>query len=372
MSNLASRVKELYHTLHQMPEVGFEEIKTSTYLAEQLQTAGYAVRTGVGGTGIIGTLTSGKPGPVVGLRADMDALAHTVDGKDVNIHSCGHDSHSAMVLTAAEEIARRGLNSGTIKILFQPAEEKFSGASRMIEDGAIEDLDFLFGIHLRPIQEAKFGQATPALYHGASYILQAVITGAPSHGARPHLGINAIDAAAAAVYAVNSVHVNPAVPATAKVTKLQAGGAALNAIPDKAYLALDVRAQYNDVMEELIQKVTNAIKGGAAALGAAAEVKVTGGAPAAEYDKDATNLARKAIVAVLGADGLLDPVITPGGEDFHYFVKHKPTLKTAYMGLGVDLTPGLHHPKMQFNTDGLINGVNILLYMVNKQLGLKA
>jgi amidohydrolase len=366
MIDLAKRVQGVWSYLHTIPEVGFEEFKTAAYLAEELTKAGYAVTTGIGGTGVIGVIDSGCPGPTLALRADMDALAHQTDDGICAIHSCGHDAHSAMVLTVAEEIAAQGIQKGKVKIIFQPAEEKLFGALRTIEDGAIDDVDILLGIHLRPIQEAELNQATPALCHGASYIMEAEIEGEACHGARPHLGINAIDAAAAVVQAINAIHVNPVIPATVKVTKFQAGGAALNAIPGKAQLAFDLRAQNNIVMNELREKTTQAIHGGAATVGAQAEIQLLGGCPAAEYDADTVALAREAIVAVLGEQGVIAPITTPGGEDFHFYVKHKPTLKTGYIGLGADLTPGLHSPKMTFNQGALINGVHILLYMVNK------
>ena len=176
MSSKEARIQETYDALHAMPEVGFEEVKTSAWLAERIKAAGFAVTTGVGGTGIVAVLKGKEAGPVVALRADMDALAHVVDGKDVCVHSCGHDSHCTMVLTAAEELAAAGISRGTLKILFQPAEEKLFGATRMIEAGALDDVDIVLGIHLRPIQEAKTGQATPALYHGSSYIMEATIS----------------------------------------------------------------------------------------------------------------------------------------------------------------------------------------------------
>ena len=370
MKDLRNRVHEICSYLHTIPEVGFEEFKTAAYLAKELESAGYAVKKGVGGTGVIGLFDSGKPGPTIALRADMDALSHLVDNQECAIHSCGHDAHSAMVLTVAENIAARGINNGKVKIIFQPAEEKLFGALRVIEDGAIDDVDILLGIHLRPIQEAKLNQATPALCHGASYIMEAEIKGETSHGARPHLGVNAIDAAAAVVNAINGIHLDPVIPATIKVTKLQAGGAALNAIPNKAYMAFDLRAQTNVAMEEMQRKATRAIKGGVATVGACADIQIKGGCPAAEYNDEIIILAREAILDVLGKEGLLEPIITPGGEDFHFYLKHKPSLKTGYIGLGCDLTPGLHNPKMVFDQAALINGVNILLHMVNKLVGI--
>lgn len=366
-----SNVKMHYNVLHAIPELGHEEYKTSAYLAEKLFDAGYEIHTGVAGTGVIGMLRGGQAGPVVVIRADMDALNHVIDGKECAIHSCGHDAHSAMVLAMAEQIAVQGIARGMLKVLFQPAEETLVGALSIINVGVIDDADIMIGIHLRPEQEAKSGQATAALYHGSSYILEASLQGVSAHGARPHLGVNVIDAAAAVVNAVNAIHMNPVVPTTVKVTKLQAGGGALNAIPDKAELALDLRSQDNNLMEELIKKTTRAIETAAETVGAKADVSVRGGVPAAEYHQDIIQLAEDAIVETLGREGLLPPITTPGGEDFHFFVKHKPSIKAGYLGLGCNLTPGLHHPQMTFDQEALQIGVDILNLMVNKLLGSK-
>ena len=229
-------------------------------------------------------------------------------------------------------------------------------------------MDAIVGIHLRPEQEAKKGQATPALCHGSSGRIEATIEGVAAHGGRPHLGVNAIDAAAAVVNAINAIHMNPVVPYSIKVTKLLAGGAATNLIPDQAEMAIDVRAQQNGLMQELLKKAEAAIGNAAASVGAKAVTRIKTGPPAAEYTEEMVELAREAIVAVLGKAGLLPPIITPGAEDFHFYVKRKPTIKAAYIGLGCDLTPGLHHPQMKFDVGSLINGVNILQHIVNRML----
>jgi amidohydrolase len=365
---IKARVQELYAILHGMPELGLQEVRTAAFLAEQLRNTGYAVQTGVGGTGVIGVLRGEKPGSVLALRADMDALKHMIGGQECAIHSCGHDAHSAMVLCVAEQAAKRKLASGTLKILFQPAEETIVGALALIDAGAIADVDAIVGIHLRPEQEAKKGRATPALYHGTSGRIETTIEGVAAHGGRPHLGVNAIDAAAAVVNAINAIHMNPVVPSSIKVTKLLAGGAATNLIPDKAEMTMDVRAQQNGLMKDLLNKAEAAIANAAASVGAKAVTRIKSGPPAAEYTEEMVELAREAIVAVLGKAGLLPPVITPGAEDFHFYIKRKPTIKAAYLGLGCDLTPGLHHPQMKFDVGSLINGVDILLYMVNRIL----
>lgn len=363
-----TRVEELYRILHGMPELGLQEVKTAAFLAGQLRSAGYDVQTGVGGTGVVGVLRGAKPGLVLALRADMDALKHIVDGQERAIHSCGHDAHSAMVLCAAEQAAKRGLDAGTLKILFQPAEEVLLGAKALVDAGAIADVDAMVGIHLRPEQEARKGQATPALCHGSSARIETTIEGTAAHGGRPHLGVNAIDAAAAVVNAVNAIHMNPVVPSSIKATKLLAGGGATNVIPDKAEMAIDVRAQRNDVVRELLAKAEAAIGNAAASVGAKATTRIKTGPPAAEYNEELIELAREAIVAVLGKWGLLPPIITPGAEDFHFYVQRKPALKATYIGLGCDLTPGLHHPAMRFDVGSLIHGVNILGCVVDKVL----
>ena len=368
MTEVKARVQELYLILHAMPELALQETRTATFLAGHLRRAGYSVETGVGGTGVVGVLRGEKSGPVLALRADMDALKHMVDGRECAIHSCGHDAHSAMVLCVAEQVARSRPKRGVLKILFQPAEETLAGALSLIEAGAVADVDILVGIHLRPEQEAKKGQATPALQHGSSGRIEATIQGVAAHGGRPHLGINAIDAAAAVVNAINAIHMNPVVPSSIKVTKLLAGGAATNLIPDEAEMAMDLRAQENGVMKDLLKKAEVAIGNAAASVGAKALTRVKEGAPAAEYSQEMVELAREAIVAVLGKPGLLPPVITPGAEDFHFYTKRKPTIKAAYIGLGCDLTPGLHHPQMKFDVGSLINGVDILRHMVARVL----
>jgi len=366
--DIQTRVIKTYDDLHAIPEIGFEEVKTSAYLAGKLEEFGFAVKRGLGGTGILGELTGTEPGPTVGLRADMDALAHSVNGEVIISHSCGHDAHSAMVLAAAEAFAQKGIQRGTLKILFQPAEELLFGARRMIADGAAEGLDMLFGIHLRPAQEAKSGQATPALHHGASWVVKAHIEGKTAHGARPHLGINAIHAAAGVIQAVNAIATNPVIPSSIKATRIKGGGPASNAIPASAEITFDVRCRENSAMDEMIKQIGQAIESASASVGAVGRMEIVGGVPAAEYNKEMIELAKEAIVEIMGAEGLLDEIITPGGEDFHFFAKERPGIKTAYLGLGCNLVPGLHDPSMTFDKTALIKGTEILVNLAEKAL----
>lgn len=361
-------VLKIYEYLHTIPEVGMQEVKTSAYLADELEKLGFTVQRNVGGTGVVGVYSTGKAGPVVGIRADMDALSHLIDGKTVAIHSCGHDSHSSMALVAASRLIK-SIKVGTLKILFQPAEETLQGALAMLEAGAIDDVDFLFGQHIRPIQEIRMGTISPGVFHSASVVLDVTIKGQTAHGARPHLGVNSIDAAAMAVLAVNSIRTNPVIASSIKVTAIHAGGAASNAIPDKTTVVLDVRSQTNEGMAYNLEKIEQAIKNAAAANGASAEIVKRGGVPAADLDEGLIQEMSGIITDILGEKGLAPRIYTPGGEDFHYFVEKKPHLKVAFFGLGCDAQPGMHDPHMSFDKACLNTGVELLFRAVMSKLG---
>lgn len=357
---------KIYEYLHSIPEYSWQEFKTSDFIKDKLIEAGFEVTTNVNDTtGIIAVLKASEEGPVYAVRADMDALVFNIEGEDKAIHACGHDANSTMALAAALAIAEKGITKGTLKMVFQPAEEVLGGAESILESGMLSDVDEMVGIHLRPIQEAKLGQATPALSHGASGFITATVKGLNAHGARPHQGINVIDAAVAVVNAINAIHLNPSVPFSVKTTKLVAGGSASNIIPDKAEMAFDLRAQTNEAMTELIEKTKNAIINGAKTVGADVEVEHKGGVPGAAHDQGVIDRTREAIIKVLGQ--AMDPIITPGGEDFHYY-STKGNIKTAYIGLGADLTPGLHNPEMVYNTDALLTGAKIIATAIDQRL----
>ena len=366
-----SNVLKHYGYLHTIPEVGLEEVKTSAYLAEQLEQAGFKVTRNVGGaTGVIGVYDSGVEGPTLALRADMDALGHVIDGVPCARHTCGHDAHSSMVLSAAEEIIREKIvNKGRLKILFQPAEEIAAGALTMIKGGAIDDVDMIIGSHIRPEEECRKGFAIPAMWYSASGTVDVIIHGKPAHGARPHLGVNAIDAAAAAINAVNAIHLNPNFSYSAKPTRFICDSGVTNAIPAEAHVNWDIRAAENDVMALLQEKIVKAIEGGVSTVGATAEIKFIKELPAAELDDGMTNLLAETITDVMGKDALLAPFKTAGGEDFFFYTRHKPSIKAGFFGLGVNAVPGLHHPDMHFDTDALETGVNLFKAAVKKILG---
>lgn len=359
----------VWQDLHRMPELGMQEFKTSAYLADALEKLGYEVTRGVGGTGVVGVIRGTEPGPVLLLRADMDALPFkNEDGSIECVHACGHDGHCAMMLATAAELVGK-VRRGTLKILFQPAEELLTGALAVIKAGAIDDVDIAHGMHVRPIQDIPSGTACAAVRHTSSTFMKIELQGRAAHASRPHLGVNCAEAAALVTSAICAIKLNPAAVWSCKVTSIQAASSAANIIPDHGELTLDVRAQTDGLMEELLEKVRRAAEGAAASVGATAVVTVPEEIiPAADYDEDLVAEVAETIKEVLGADKLAKDC-GGGGEDFHHFRKARPHIKAAYFGVGAGCTPGLHARNMTFDTAMLENGVKIMTAMALKKIG---
>ena len=357
--DIAPRLRKIFDHLHEHPEISWKEYKTTTFIKSLLEQEGYEVHTFSNSTGLYVEIGQGKP--VIGLRTDMDALWQEVDGEMRANHSCGHDGHMTMIIGVLLMFKKlQPQFKGTLRILFQPAEEKGEGALSFIERGLIDDIDYLFGVHLRPFQELEDGTFSPALHHGASMMIAAEIYGVEAHAARPHLGKNAIEIGSSLVEALKSIHIDTMIPYSVKVTKFHAGGESGNIIPGKAFINLDVRAQTNDGMEELVKDIRRIVDAVCKLYDAKIVLKVLMDIAAAEVDEEAQDILEHAIIQSVGDENVSPPLFTPGGEDFHFYSKQRPTVKTTMLGVGCDLTPGLHHPNMTFNRDQLITGVEIL------------
>ncbi|WP_047382063.1 MULTISPECIES: amidohydrolase [unclassified Cetobacterium] len=359
-------VEQLFDRLHEIPERGFEEFETSKILISELEKYDFKIHKKVGGTGIVAIYDSGKPGPILALRADMDALEFIVDGRVVNIHACGHDANCAMVMAAAKYCKEKGIKKGILKIIFQPAEELTGGALAMLKDPRLGKIDELIGIHLRPIEDMKLGEASEAVYHSATVQLRYKIKGLSAHGARPHLGVSALEAAVLATNAVNSIKINPAVNHSIKVTNISVEGRTYNKIPSEALLALDIRSESNEVMSIMKEKVKVAVDMATKSIGATAEEVYFGEVIAATYDEEMVQTCKIAIEKVLGKS--YGRMVNYGGEDFHYFTRDLKC-KSSYLGIGAEAVPGLHHEKMTFKKEALTIGEKILIEIVSERLG---
>ncbi|WP_264737573.1 M20 peptidase aminoacylase family protein [Cytobacillus firmus] len=349
----------VFNHLHENPEVSWREYKTTEYLQKFLEYRGFQVQLFGDCTGL--AVEVGEGSPCVALRADMDALWQEVDGKFQANHSCGHDAHMTMGVGAMLLLQKTGFpKKGKMKFIFQPAEEKGTGALKMIEHGVLDDVDYLYGVHLRPIQEIRDGEASAAIYHGAARFLTGEIIGEDAHGARPHLGQNAIEIGASFIHEIKNIHLDPMVPHTAKMTKFHAGSDSGNIIPGKASFSLDLRAQTNEVINALGEKIETITEYLSKLYGVKISLETKANVAAAEVDEEAQHYLEKAIVNVLGAGRLKEPIVTSGGEDFHFYTLKKPNIKAAMLGLGCDLKPGLHHPDMTFNREAIYSGMEIL------------
>ncbi|PLT33388.1 amidohydrolase [Bacillus sp. V5-8f] len=354
------RLINTYHDLHSLAEPSWEEKKTSLYIRERLTEAGLTVKNFSSHYGIVAEIP-GQSEKVVALRADMDALLQEVDGEVKPNHSCGHDGHSTMVLFAALAIAQSGIQpKHTLRFIFQPAEEKGEGALRMMEEGALEDVTHLFGLHVRPSMEVPYGKASPVIIHGASATIKGTIKGLQAHASRPEDGINAIEAAALIVRKLKEYKLETEIPYSIKMTQLQTDNEASNVIPETCTFTIDARAQTNEVMTELKLVVKRIMKKSMEESGSTISWKVEGFVPAAIQNEKAIKIAETAIAAELGADNVAPDCVSRGGEDFHFYTVKNPGITATMVGLGCGLEPGLHHPKMTFNLEALVYGAKIL------------
>ncbi|GAE37375.1 M20 peptidase aminoacylase family protein [Halalkalibacter akibai] len=361
------QLEETYQHLHSIAEVSWEEKNTTKYLAAELEKLNIPYETFPEHTGLVGTWIGSEDGPVVAVRADIDALWQNVDGVWKANHSCGHDGHATIALYSIKLLKEIGFTpKGIIKIIFQPAEETGQGAKALIRKGVVEDVNYLLGLHLRPIQELQIKQAAPAIYHGATRVLQGKVKGIQAHAARPHLGVNVLDSIAAIINAINSIKMDPTISSSAKVTMVRTEGKNLNIIPDEAIFGIDLRTQTNEIMDDLVSQVTKAVFGAASFNGAEVELETVTSLMAAVPDRWMEEVVQEAITEVLGEGGTFAPIVTPGGEDFHYYPVKKSDLQATMIGLGADLTPGLHHPQMTFNPSALQDGVAIMSKSVIK------
>lgn len=354
---VTQQIRNWFEHFHANPEVSWKEHETTKEIGRILTEMGVPFKTFEDVTGVVAEI--GKGDSVIAVRADIDALWQEVDGVYQANHSCGHDGHMAMVLGALAYLKEEDLG-GRIRFIFQPAEEKGNGSNAMIDRGAVDDVSYLFGIHLRPQEELPLGKASAAIRHGAAYFVEGTIRGVDAHGARPHQGVNAIDPLLAIGQFLKTVQFSPYEAYSVKLTSIQAGGDSLNIIPGTARFGLDIRAQSNDVLQLLKKRIDTGIQQIAELYTTKIDLQWADYTPAAEVSEEAASIAQEGIFDVLGQEGFAEDVITSGSDDFHFYTIRNPNLKATMIGLGADLGPGLHHPAMTFDRDALVTGAEIL------------
>lgn len=383
---LSDRLIAIRRTLHSNPEYGFQEHQTAALIAREMTALGARVRTGVGKTGVVAEI--GHGGPVIAVRADMDALpiqeatglpfASKVPGM---MHACGHDAHVTCGLGAAMLLAERlGAGGrgeampGTVRFLFQPSEEQkddegWSGAMRMLEDGALDGVDAAISLHTRALTAGSIGvTAGPAL--AANDTITITVLGKAAHGARPHEGIDALAIAAQVIVAINHIVSRrvPAIePGVISLTTIK-GGVKENIVCDCVTITGTVRSTGGAAREHILREIERALEVGRV-LGATCALHVKEGYPLLSNDPRVTDTVRAAASEAIGAAQVVDLPYSTWAEDFAYIAERVPA-SMFWLGVtspGAD-DPVWHSPTFTIDEDALPIGATVFAAAVLRLL----
>jgi hippurate hydrolase len=365
--------------LHRRPELGFDCVETAAFVAARLRDFGVdEIHQGIARTGLIAVIRGQRPGPAVGLRADMDALpmdersgvphASELPGR---MHACGHDGHTAMLLGAARYLAETRAFAGRAVLIFQPAEEWGGGAQVMLAEGLLDRfaLREIYALHTAPGIPLGAVATAPGPIMAAVDDFHLTLTGQGGHAARPHLARDPIPAAAALVQALQTLVSREADPLGAlvvTVTQINAGSA-INVIPEAATLAGTVRSYAPELQARILERIGEVAEGIASAFGLAADLRIERGYPATVNDPG-----RAAFAAAVARE--IAPAVTEdmtpemGSEDFSFLLQRCPG---AYLLLGNGDTAGVHHPLFDFDDRAAPVGASLLARLVERALPLE-
>lgn len=387
---LFEKVVEWRRDIHQNPELSNREFETAAKVAEHLRSLGLEVETGVAHTGVVGVLEGGKPGPVVALRADMDALPvkERVDipfastavseymGDEVPVmHACGHDTHVAMLMGVAEMLSeRRNELPGTVKFIFQPAEEgtppgEEGGAEMMVEEGVLNnpEVDVIFGLHINsqtPIGRINY---RPGGIMAAANRFSIDVKGKQSHGARPWSGVDPIVVSAQIINGLQTI-ISRQTELTKEAAVITVGiirsGVRNNIIPEDAYMEGTIRTLDTDMKEILFEKMHTTVDHIAKSMGAEAELTIYDGYPVTYNDPELTAMMSPTLEKVAGAENTNVINAITGAEDFSFFQREIPGFYffTGGMPAGMDPSDAAPHhtPDFYIEEEGMKTGVRAL------------
>ena len=374
---LREEMVALRRDIHRHPELAYAETRTAARVAAFLEGSGAEVRTGVGGTGVLATISGGS-GPTVLLRVDLDALplqelgrapyASEVAGV---MHACGHDGHTAIGAAAARILARRRPR-GSVRVLFQPAEEGEGGAQAAIADGVLDGVDAAFGVHLwNELAVGTLGVKEGPLMAAVDR-LRIVVHGRGGHGGKPHRSADPVVAAAHVVTALQTVVSREASPLQSAVVTVASihGGQAFNVIPDEVVLTGTLRTFDAELRRSLPERIERIAAGVAGGLRCRAEVEVKPGNPAVVNHPGAAEQARRAAARVVGGENVVVPEPTMGGEDMALYFERAPGcfvfVGSANAARGLDQPH--HSPRFDFDEDALALGCEFLLQVAEEAL----
>jgi hippurate hydrolase len=382
-------LQQIRRDLHAHPELRFEERRTADIVAARLEEWGIAVTRGLGGTGVVGSLSNGSARRSIGLRADMDALPITELNQFPHrsqhpgrMHACGHDGHTAMLLGAARYLAETRSFDGTVHLIFQPAEEGGAGAQRMIDDGLFErcPCDAIFGMHNWPGTEFGRFALTAGPMMASANEFAITVRGRGAHAAMPHLGIDPVFIAVQIVNGLQAIITRVKKPidsAVLSVTMIQAGEAT-NAVPESARIAGTVRTFADAVTAQVEDQMKRIVALTSAAHGAEADVEFRWNYPPTVNHPAETEFAATVMDAIVGPDNVLRGVEpTMSSEDFAFMLKARPgayvfigngdgTHRSTGHGLGPCT---LHNASYDFNDDLIPLGATYWIRLAEAYLG---
>jgi amidohydrolase len=396
IARVTPEMTEIRHYLHQHPELGNREFETARLIAERLRELGFdEVRTGIAHTGVVGILRGGRPGPVVAVRADMDALPvteatpfpfkstvrTTYQGQEVGVsHACGHDIHMAVQLGLASVLSsvKRDL-PGTVVFIFQPAEEgappgEEGGASLMVKEGVLDNPRpaAIFGLHTMwnmPVGEVGY-TAGPAL--AASDHFTVTITGKGAHGAQPEVSVDPIVMAAQAIMALQTIrsrNLPPMEPGVLTVGLVR-GGTRFNIIPDDVLLEGTVRSYRVEIQDLVERRMHEILAGVTAAGGGTYQLTYDRGIPVTVNDVDLTHRMVPTLQRALGAGNVLELEPATVAEDFAYFANEVPGFYYRLGTLEPGTISGNHHaPDFQADDGAIPVGIKAMAYLIWEFLG---
>ncbi len=388
---MESKVIEWRRHLHQYPELSNRETKTAAYVAEHLKSLGIEVQTGVAKTGVVGLLKGGKPGPVIALRADMDALPvternslpfaskekTTFNGQETGVmHACGHDSHVAILMAVAEVLSKNKSDlKGTIKFIFQPAEEgppagEEGGAGLMVKEGVLENpkVDVIFGMHIQSI--SPLGRITyrPAGMMAASDWFTIKVKGKQSHGAAPWMGVDPIVVSAQIILGLQTI-VSRQTDLTKEAAVISIGriqaGVRENIIPEEALMAGTIRTLDADMQKKIHEKIRLTAINIAESAGATAEVIIENKTPITYNDIPLTEKMVASLQKAAGAENVVRINAVTGAEDFAFYQQKVPGFFFFVGAMPPDQDPNkvpAHHtPDFMIDERGFITGLKAML-----------
>ncbi|MFF2887279.1 M20 family metallopeptidase [Paenibacillus sp. NPDC057967] len=379
--DLAPALVALRRELHEYPELSHEESETASRIARELDRLAIRYRSDVGGHGVVAELTGSQPGPIIALRADMDALPIQEETEIAFpskrpgvMHACGHDAHTAMLIGAAELLsACREQLQGTVRLLFQPAEEVNAGAAAMIGDGALDGVSEIYGLHNLPNLPAGMAATRYGALMGSVDRIEITLEGRGGHGAIPDQSVDPIVCASAIIQSLQSVisrEVSPFDPVVVTIGSIHAGEAN-NVIPHYCRMTGTVRTFHPDVQDKLPERIERIVQNIAEGYRCQAALHYIRQTPVLMNHEEQVKFVESVIDDTIGSQHRITAQPTLAGEDFSIYLNDVPGC-FFWLGSGpeehAEQAYGLHHPKYWLNEDCLPYGASLLATIARTRL----